>query len=88
MVDIKEEKGKSTSTIVIETIAALMTAAFAFVAALAWNDAIQTALRQFFPNPDDPTGKLVYAIIITIIAVVAIIYIGRVQARIKARSQR
>ncbi len=85
MVDIKEENGKSTTTLVIETIAALMTAAFAFVAALAWNTAIQAAIAQVFPNPNDLTGQFVYAIIVTIIAVVAIIYIGRVLAKHKAR---
>lgn len=84
MVDIKEENGKSTTVLVIETIAALMTAAFGFVAALAWNTAIQTALAQIFTNPKDPTGQFVYAIIITIIAVIAIVLIGRVLAKYQA----
>ncbi len=84
MVDIKEEDGKSTTVLIIETIAALMTAAFGFVAALAWNTAIQTALAQIFTNPSDPTGQFVYAIIITIIAVIAIVLIGRVLAKYKA----
>lgn len=88
MVDIKEEQGKSTTTLVIETIAALMTAAFAFVAALAWNTAIQAAIAEVFPNPGDLTGQFVYAIIVTILAVVAIIYIGRVLAKHKARDAR
>ncbi len=85
--DIKEEEGKSTTTLIIETIVALMTAAFGFVAALAWNDAIQTIIRTVFPAEDDPTGKLIYAVIITIIAVIAIILIGRVLAKYKARDR-
>jgi Family of unknown function (DUF5654) len=85
MVDIKEEQGKSTTTLVLETIAALMTAAFAFVAALAWNAAIQAAILAAFPTPGDLTGQFIYAIIVTIIAVIAIIYIGRVLAKHKAR---
>jgi ABC-type uncharacterized transport system fused permease/ATPase subunit len=88
MVDIKEEDGKSTMVLVIETIAALMTAAFGFVAALAWNEAIQTALSLVFTNPEDPTGMFVYAIIITIVAVVAIILIGRVLAKYKAMDKK
>ena len=84
MVDIKEENGKSTTVLIVETIAALMTAAFGFVAALAWNQAIQTALAQVFTNPEDPTGMFVYAIIITIVAVIAIVLIGRVLAKYKA----
>ena len=88
MVDIKEEDGKSTMVLIIETIAALMTAAFGFVAALAWNTAIQTALKQVFPNPEDPTGMFVYAIIITIVAVIAIVLIGRVLAKYKTMNGR
>jgi hypothetical protein len=84
MVDIKEEQGKSTTTLVLETIAGLMTAAFAFVAALAWNQAIQDAVKKYLSAGDGLTGEFVYAIIITIIAVVAIIYIGRVLAKYKA----
>jgi len=83
MVDIKEEEGKSTTTLVIETIASLMTAAFAFVAALAWNQAIQDAVKQYFSAGNGLLGEFVYAVIITIIAVVAIIYIGRVLAKYK-----
>lgn len=88
MVEVKEEEGKSTRTLVIETIAALMTAAFGFVAALAWNDAIQTLLRMYFPAEDDPTGKLIYAVIITIVAVIVIILIGRVLAKYRAMDRR
>jgi len=88
MVDIKEENGKSTTALVIETISALMTAAFGFVAALAWNTAIQTALAQYFKNPDDPTGQFIYAVIITIVAVIAIVLIGRVLARYKAMEKK
>jgi TRAP-type C4-dicarboxylate transport system permease small subunit len=88
MVDIKEENGKSTTTLVIETIVGLMTAAFGFVAALAWNDAIQTVISTVFPAEGDPTGKLIYAVIITIIAVIAIILISRVLAKYQARDKK
>jgi F0F1-type ATP synthase membrane subunit c/vacuolar-type H+-ATPase subunit K len=88
MVDIKEEEGKSTIVLIVETIAALMTAAFGFVAALAWNTAIQEALKQVFPNPGDLTGMFVYAIIITVVAVIAIVLIGRVLAKYKARDSK
>ncbi|NLI73947.1 MAG: hypothetical protein GX369_04155 [Euryarchaeota archaeon] len=81
---IKIEEEKSTRTTIIETIVALMTAAFGLVAALAWNDAIQTVIKSIFPAEDDPTGKLIYAVIITIVAVISIILIGRVLAKYQA----
>ena len=84
MAEIKVEKEKSTTTLVIETIASLMTAAFAFVAALAWNTAIQAGLEQVLGSGNTVVAQFVYAILITIIAVIAIVYIGRVLARYKA----
>jgi hypothetical protein len=85
MVDIKEEKGKSTTTLIIETIAALMTAAFGFVAALAWNGAISKLISDYFSAGDATLGLFIYAIIVTVIAVIAIILIGRVLSKYQAR---
>ena len=65
---------------VIDKIAALMTAAFGIVAALAWNDAIKSAIDSLGLSA---YGPWLYAIIVTIIAVVATIYIGKVAARSK-----
>ncbi len=69
---------------VIEKIAALITAAFGLVAALAWNDAIKALFKG--PCGTDGAGALcslssggpwVYAIIVTIIAVFATIWIAK-----------
>jgi uncharacterized BrkB/YihY/UPF0761 family membrane protein len=87
-VDIKEENGKSMGTLVIEVIIGLVSAAFAFVAALAWNEAIQVALAQIFEDPNDLTGLFVYAVLVTILAVIAIIGLARVLAKFKARDQK
>jgi len=67
---------------VLETIAALMTAAFGLIAALAWNEAIRTAITSVF-KADPGIGLFIYAIVVTIIAVVATILIGRTLAKMK-----
>jgi hypothetical protein len=70
---------------VIEKLAALITAAFGLVAALAWNDAI----KGLFVGPCDvegagalcmfsTAGPWFYAIFVTIIAVFAAIWIGKI----------
>lgn len=70
---------------VIDKISALMVAAFGLVAALAWNDAI----RALFIGPcgTENAGALcalsaggpwVYAIAVTVLAVIATIWIGKV----------
>jgi len=65
---------------VIDKIAALMTAAFGLVAALAWNDAIKSAIASLGL---EVYGPWLYAIIVTVIAVVATIYIGRIANKAK-----
>ncbi len=77
---------------VIEKLAALITAAFGLVAALAWNDAI----KALFVGPCDTegagalcsvseAGPWVYAVIVTVIAVIMTIWIGKVSDKNKKK---
>jgi len=66
---------------VLQTIATLMTTAFGLIAALAWNEAIKAIIIQFFGKGSGITGLLIYAVLITIIAVIATIIIGRAIAK-------
>jgi Mg2+/citrate symporter len=61
----------------LETFAALITAAFGLVAALAWNEAIKQAVAAVFGTEDDLAGLTVYAIIVTILAVIMTLLIAR-----------
>ena len=74
----------SLKTEVTTQIAALVTAAFGLVAALAWNGAIQAIFKALFGNSDSIPAQLSYAIIVTIIAVVATIMMARSVASAKA----
>jgi hypothetical protein len=75
---------------VIEKLAALITAAFGLVAALAWNDAIKALFAG--PCGTEGAGALcslssggpwLYAVIVTLIAVIATIWIGKVAEKAK-----
>lgn len=68
---------------IIEKIAALVTAAFGLVAALAWNGAIQAIFKQVFGTAEGVGPMLVYAVIVTIIAVIATIWVGKASAKAK-----
>jgi hypothetical protein len=77
-------------TEVIEKLAALITAAFGLVAALAWNDAIKALFKG--PCGTESAGQLcalwaggpwVYALFVTILAVFATIWIGRIAEKAK-----
>ena len=61
----------------VTTFSALITAAFGLVAALAWNETIKEAVALFFGPEGGIWGLLIYAIIVTILAVIAIIIITR-----------
>jgi hypothetical protein len=63
---------------VIEKIAALITAAFGLIAALAWNEAIQEIFRLVFGEQSGVWAMIFYAVVVTIIAVLVTIWIGRV----------
>ncbi|MFP4558276.1 MAG: DUF5654 family protein [Halobacteriota archaeon] len=64
----------------IDKFAALIVAAFGLIAALAWNDVIKTIFAQVFGAAESVSAMLAYAIIVTILAVIATIWIGGVSA--------
>ncbi|MFA6679806.1 MAG: DUF5654 family protein [Candidatus Methanomethylophilaceae archaeon] len=67
----------------LETTAALITAAFGLVAALAWNAAIQALITEFISKDNGLIGQFVYAIIVTVIAVVMTLLIARSIGKLK-----
>lgn len=69
---------------VLETILALITTAFAFVAGEAWNSAIQKLIENFIGTGDALPSLFTYAIIVTIIAVIVTVLIARVAGRMGA----
>jgi len=66
---------------VIEKVAALVTAAFGLIAALAWNTAIQEIFRIIFGDQSGVLAMIFYAVVVTIIAVVVTILMGRATAK-------
>ena len=68
---------------IVEKLALLVTSAFGLVAALAWNGAIQEIFKRIFGEASSITAMLSYALVVTIIAVVATIWIGRISDKLK-----
>ena len=71
---------------ILDKIAALITAAFGLVAALAWNGAIRAIFEAIFGTADNITAMLVYAVVVTIIAVLVTIWIACAVKRAKGES--
>lgn len=72
---------ESNRSVFIATMISLASAAFGVVAALAWNAAITELVKQVFPATSGIISLFVYAVVITIIAVVVIVMLGRAAER-------
>ena len=66
---------------VIKAFTALITAAFGLVAALAWNSAIQEIFKIIFGEQSGVYALVTYAVIVTIIATIVTLGIGRAAAK-------
>lgn len=90
---IARAEAQAATTVIIATIVSLVTSAFSFVAALAWNDAIQLALSQLVtanPGLQKQIGtlgvKMFYALAVTLIAIVVILIVNRFAGDLAKRS--
>lgn len=73
----------SLSVDVIDKLAALITAAFGLIAALAWNTAIQEIFTTIFGEQSTIPAMLGYAVFVTILAVFFTVWIGFVSGKAK-----
>lgn len=71
----------NVAKLIMETILGLITTAFAFVAGLAWNDAIQKLIEQFIGTGDALPSLFTYAIVVTIVAVVVTVILARIAGK-------
>jgi len=78
-----EEKPPTIKVEILDKIAALVTAAFGLVAALAWNDAMKAIFREAFGTADQVGPMVIYAVIVTIIAVILTIVVARAASKAK-----
>lgn len=73
-----KEEGKRLKREVREKTVGYILGALGLVAGLAWNDAIKALIDQIFPlSKDTVIAKFVYAAIITVVIVIATVYIVR-----------
>jgi len=70
----------------IATMISLASAAFGFVAALAWNAFIIELLKQLLGAQGGLVGLLIYAVVVTIIAVIVIVWLGNMATKYQTKS--
>jgi uncharacterized BrkB/YihY/UPF0761 family membrane protein len=73
---------------IIEKMLTVIGSAFGLVAALAWNSAIQSVFSKYYQQPGEGvTSQIIYAITVTIIAVLAVIWTSWAYERAKKREK-
>lgn len=72
----------------LKTMTQLATAGFGLVAALAWNDAIQGFINSFISLGAGMLSKLIYAIIVTLIAVWVAYSLGKLTQEAKEKEEK
>lgn len=82
----EDEEPKPLRVEILDKLAALVTAAFGLVAALAWNEAIKTIFKEVFGTSETVGPMLIYAIVVTIIAVILTIVVARAASKAKSRA--
>ena len=77
----QKEKNNKLHIEVVRQMLTLATSGFGLVAALAWNSLIQefvnTYVKKFFPNSGGLISLAIYAVLITLIAVVVTLQLSR-----------
>ena len=69
----------------IQTMIALASASFGLIAALAWNEAIKALLARLNLG-DSLTGLFTYAILATVIAVLVLVWLGKLAGRVRGEA--
>lgn len=67
----------------LKTMTQLATAGFGLVAALAWNDTIQSLINRFLSAGSGLISKIIYAIIVTLVAVWVTYSLGKLTQEAK-----
>lgn len=87
MTDQTEKKKKALQVEVFRQMLTLATSAFGLVAALAWNSVIQEVVnsyvKRFLPSGSGIISLLLYAVIVTVLAVTITMQLSRVVEKLE-----
>lgn len=75
-------KAVEQSKAIVQSMITLASAALGLVCALAWNEAIKTAMKEVLGTDESISGLFTYAVLATIFAVFVLIVLARTAAKI------
>ncbi|MCX6806707.1 MAG: DUF5654 family protein [Candidatus Berkelbacteria bacterium] len=71
----------------VKTLTTFVVSAFGLVAALAWNKAITEIISKYLTPGSSIISWILYAILVTIVAVLVTIYLGRLTEKFKIEEE-
>jgi len=71
----------------IETLTTLLTTAFGLVAAFAWNEVVKSAISKYIAPGSTVLSQLIYAVMVTLLAVVISFQLGKLAAIYRVDSE-
>ena len=81
-----KKQSKELAKAVVKQMIALSTAGFGLVAALAWNNVIQetvtTYIKPYLPNGSGVISLVIYALIVTLLAVIVTMQLAKINDRL------
>ncbi|MDZ7586499.1 MAG: DUF5654 family protein [Patescibacteria group bacterium] len=81
------QSAKELPKVVIKQISALSASAFGLIAALAWNnvikEAVDTYIKPFIGPSSGLVSLLIYAVIITVLAVLVTLQLSRLEEKLE-----
>ena len=80
---VDETKEEPLKIVALDKMGVLLTTAFGLVAALAWNGAIVAIFKEIFGEAETIVPMLIYAIVVTIVAVILIIALAKALSNAK-----
>jgi hypothetical protein len=87
MVKAKKKENKKLHIEIVKQITLLSTSGFGLVAALAWNSVIQefvnVYVKKWFPSGSGILSLLIYALIITILAVIITLQLSKITEKLQ-----
>ena len=87
MAKSKKKENKKLHIEIVKQIVTLSTSGFGLVAALAWNSVIQefvsTYVKKWFPAGSGIISLIIYALIITILAVVITVQLSKLSEKLQ-----
>ena len=75
-------KSTAQTRATIQSMITLASAALGLVCALAWNEAIKTAMKAVLGEDDSLAGLFTYAILATVVAVVVLLVLAKAAAKV------